>query len=83
MKITFRSPYIPKIFIWFLVAMIIINVATFAAPFALTRPTPTRRSWRDLTQVGPNAQRAAEIYEQSGAGGLTCARFSRRKSLPA
>ncbi|HSD46982.1 MAG TPA: ATP-binding protein, partial [Pyrinomonadaceae bacterium] len=68
MKIPFRSLYL-KIFIWFWVAMIIINVATFAL-FALTRPTPSRRSWRDLTQVGPNAQRAAEVYEQSGAAAL-------------
>lgn len=71
MKNPFRSLYL-KIFIWFWVAMIIINVATFAI-FALTRPTPIRRSWRDLTQVGPNAQRAAEIYEQSGAAALTSA----------
>ena len=68
MKIPFRSLYL-KIFIWFWVAMIIINVATFAL-FALTRPTPSRRSWRDLTQVGPNAQRAAEVYEQSGVAAL-------------
>jgi two-component system sensor histidine kinase CpxA len=78
MKITFRSLYL-KIFIWFWVAMIIINVATFAI-FALTRPTPIRRSWRDLTQVGPNAQRAAEIYEQSGASALTAALQSTEKS---
>ena len=71
MKFPFRSLYL-KIFIWFWLAMIIINVVLFAA-FALTRPTPTRRSWRDLTQVGPNAQKAAEIYEQSGAGALTAA----------
>jgi hypothetical protein len=71
MKIPFRSLYL-KIFIWFWLAMIIINVALFAA-LALTRPTPTRRSWRDLAQVGPNAQKAAEIYEQSGAGALTAA----------
>jgi two-component system sensor histidine kinase CpxA len=78
MKIPFRSLYL-KIFIWFWVAMIIINVATFAI-FALTRPTPIRRSWRDLTQVGPNAQRAAEIYEQSGAGALTAALQATEKS---
>jgi two-component system sensor histidine kinase CpxA len=78
MKIPFRSLYL-KIFIWFWVAMIIINVATFTI-FALTRPTPSRRSWRDLTQVGPNAQRAAEIYEQSGAGALTAALQSTEKS---
>lgn len=69
MKIRFRSLYL-KIFIWFWLAMIIINVATFAI-FALTRPTPIRRSWRDLTQVGPNAQKAAEVYEQSGAAALS------------
>ena len=78
MKNPFRSLYL-KIFIWFWVAMIIINVATFAI-FALTRPTPIRRSWRDLTQVGPNAQRAAEIYEQSGAAALTAALQSNEKS---
>ena len=71
MKITFRSLYL-KIFIWFWLAMIIINVALFTA-VALTRPTPTGRSWRDLTQVGPNAQKAAEIFEQSGATALTTA----------
>src|SRR5689334_19187619 len=78
MKFPFRSLYL-KIFIWFWVAMIIINVATFAI-FALTRPTPVRRSWRDLTQVGPNAQRAAEIYEQSGVAGLTAALQATEKS---
>jgi len=78
MKITFRSLYL-KIFIWFWLAMIIINVATFAI-FALTRPTPIRRSWRDLTQVGPNAQKAAEIYEQSGAAALTSALQATEKS---
>ncbi|HEX7333525.1 MAG TPA: ATP-binding protein [Pyrinomonadaceae bacterium] len=71
MKISFRSLYL-KIFIWFWLAMIIINVVLFAA-FALTRPTPTRRSWRDLAQTGPNATRAAEVYEQSGPGALTAA----------
>jgi two-component system, OmpR family, sensor histidine kinase CpxA len=78
MKLPFRSLYL-KIFIWFWVAMIIINVATFAL-FALTRPTPVRRSWRDLTQVGPNAQRAAEIYEQSGSAALTAALQSTEKA---
>jgi len=71
MKFPFRSLYL-KIFIWFWVAMIIINVVLFAA-FALTRPTPTRRSWRDLAQTGPNAQKATEIYEQSGASALNAA----------
>ena len=71
MKISFRSLYL-KIFLWFWVAMIIINVVLFAA-FALTRPTPTRRSWRDLAQTGQNAQRAAEVYEQSGPGALAAA----------
>ncbi|HEY2961289.1 MAG TPA: ATP-binding protein [Pyrinomonadaceae bacterium] len=71
MKISFRSLYL-KIFVWFWLAMIIINVALFAI-FALTRPTPAGRSWRDLTQVGPNAQKAAEIYEQSGPAALTAA----------
>ena len=52
--------------------MIIINVVLFAA-FALTRPTPTRRSWRDLAQTGPNAQKATEVYEQSGSQALSAA----------
>jgi two-component system sensor histidine kinase CpxA len=68
MKFPFRSLYL-KIFIWFWLAMIIINVALFAA-VAVTRPTPTGRSWRDLAQVGPNAQKAAELYEQGGAAAL-------------
>lgn len=78
MKIPFRSLYL-KIFIWFWLAMIIINVALFAI-FALTRPTPVRRSWRDLTQVGPNAQKAAEIYEQSGGAALGAALQATEKS---
>jgi signal transduction histidine kinase len=78
MKIPFRSLYL-KIFIWFWLAMIIINVAFFAL-VALTRPTPTGRSWRDLTQVGPNAQKAAEIFEQSGPGALTAALQATEKS---
>ena len=71
MKIPFRSLYL-KIFIWFWLAMIVINVAFFAA-VALTRPTPTRRSWRDLAQTGPNAQKAAEAFEQSGPAALAAA----------
>src|SRR5215208_4221128 len=71
MKFPFRSLYL-KIFIWFWLAMILINVVLFVL-FALTRPTPTRRSWRDLAQTGPNAQRAAEIYEQFGPGALSTA----------
>jgi two-component system, OmpR family, sensor histidine kinase CpxA len=78
MKIHFRSLYL-KIFVWFWLAMIIINVAFFAA-FALTRPTPSRRSWREVAQVGPNAQKAAEIYEQSGAAALTAALQTTEKS---
>ncbi len=78
MKFPFRSLYL-KIFIWFWLAMIIINVVLFAA-FALTRPTPTRRSWRDLAQTGPNAQKASEIYEQSGAGALNAALQATEKS---
>lgn len=78
MKFPFRSLYL-KIFIWFWLAMIIINVVLFAA-FALTRPTPTRRSWRDLAQTGPNSQKAAEIYEQSGQGALAAALQATEKS---
>ena len=68
MKIPFRSLYL-KIFIWFWLAMIIINVAFFAA-FALMRPTPTRRSMRDLSQVIQNAPRAVDTFEQSGPTAL-------------
>src|SRR6185436_16208940 len=78
MRFPFRSLYL-KIFIWFWLAMIIINVVLFAA-FALTRPTPTRRSWRDLAQTGPNAQRAAEVYEQSGPAALTASLQATEKS---
>lgn len=78
MKSPFRSLYI-KIFIWFWIAMIIINGAFFAV-FALTRPTPTRRSWREVAQVGPNAQKAAETFEQSGAAGLSAALQATEKS---
>jgi two-component system, OmpR family, sensor histidine kinase CpxA len=52
--------------------MILINLALFAA-VALTRPTPTGRSWRDLTQVGPNATKAAEVFEQGGPVALATA----------
>jgi len=68
MKIPFRSLYL-KIFIWFWVTTILINVALFAA-VALTRPTPTGRSWRDLAQVGPNATKATEVFEQRGPAAL-------------
>ena len=78
MKNPFRSLYL-KIFIWFWLAMIIINVVLFAA-LALTRPTPTRRSWRDLAQTGPNAQKAAETYEQSGPQALTAALLATEKA---
>jgi two-component system, OmpR family, sensor histidine kinase CpxA len=78
MKIPFRSLYL-KIFIWFWLAMIVINVAFFAA-VALTRPTPTRRSWRDLAQTGPNAQRAAEVFEQSGSPALSAALQTNEKN---
>src|ERR1051325_4409434 len=78
MRFPFRSLYL-KIFIWFWLAMILINVVLFAA-FALTRPTPTRRSWRDLAQTGPNAQKAAELYEQSGLAALSAALQATDKS---
>jgi len=71
MKIPFRSLYL-KIFIWFWVTTILINVALFYA-VALTRPTPTGRSWRDLAQVGPNAMKAAEVFEQRGPVALAAA----------
>jgi len=68
MKLPVRSLFL-KIFIWFWLAMIVINVALFAA-VALTRPTPTGRSWRDLTMVGPNAQKAGDTYDQRGSAAL-------------
>jgi len=68
MNLPIRSLFV-KIFVWFWLAMIIINVVLFAA-VAITRPTPTGRSWRDLTNVSSNAQRAGEIYEQGGAAAL-------------
>jgi len=71
MKNPFRSLYL-KIFIWFWVAMILINVTLFAA-VAITRPTPTGRSWRDVAQVGASAQKAAELYEQGGSSLLATA----------
>ena len=68
MNLPIRSLFL-KIFLWFWLAMIIANVALFAA-VAITRPTPTGRSWRDLTNITPNAQRAAEIYDTEGSGAL-------------
>jgi two-component system sensor histidine kinase CpxA len=68
MNLPIRSLFL-KIFLWFWLAMIIANVALFAA-VAITRPTPTGRSWRDLTNVTPNAQRAGEIYDQEGSAAL-------------
>lgn len=68
MNLPIRSLFV-KIFLWFWLAMIIANVALFAL-FVITRPTPTGRSWRDLTNVTPNAQRAAEIYDQEGSAAL-------------
>jgi len=68
MKLPVRSLFL-KIFIWFWLAMILVNVALFAA-VAITRPTPTGRSWRDLTMVGPNAQKAGDIYDQGGRATL-------------
>ncbi len=78
MKISFRSLYL-KIFIWFWIAMIIINGAFFAA-FALTRPTPARRGLRDIAQVLPNAQKAAETFENSGPDALAAALQAHEKS---
>jgi two-component system sensor histidine kinase CpxA len=68
MKLPEHSLFL-KIFIWFWLAMILINVALFAA-VAITRPTPTGRSWRDLTMVGPNAQKARDTYDQGGSAAL-------------
>ena len=78
MKNPFRSLYL-KIFIWFWVAMILINVLLFAA-VAITRPTPTGRSWRDLAQVGPNAIKATEVFEQGGPAALTATLLETEKS---
>src|SRR5215470_18085641 len=78
MRFPFRSLYL-KIFIWFWLAMILINTVLFAA-VALTRPTPTGRSWRDLAQVGPNAQKAADAFEQGGTAALAAALQETEKS---
>jgi len=78
MKIPFRSLYL-KIFIWFWVTTILINVVLFAL-VALTRPTPTGRSWRDLAQVGPNALKAAEVFEQRGPAALAATLQETEKS---
>ncbi len=69
MKLPVRSLFL-KIFIWFWLAMILVNVALFAA-VAITRPTPTGRSWRDLTLVGPYAQKASDVYDQGGSAALS------------
>jgi two-component system sensor histidine kinase CpxA len=58
-----------KIFVWFFLAMILVNVAWFVS-VAFTRPTPTGRPWRDLTLVGSYAQKASEVYEQGGKTAL-------------
>lgn len=68
MNLPIRSLFL-KIFLWFWLAMIIVNGLLFAA-FAITRPTFTGRSWRDLMNVTPNAQRAAEIYDTEGSAAL-------------
>ena len=68
MNLPIRSLFV-KIFLWFWLAMIIANVALFVA-VAITRPTPTGRSWRDLANVTPNAQRAGEIYDGEGSAAL-------------
>ena len=68
MNLPIRSLFV-KIFLWFWLAMIIANVGLFAA-VAITRPTPTGRSWRDLANVTPNAQRAGEIYDSEGSAAL-------------
>src|SRR6266508_5378591 len=58
-----------KIFIWFWLAMILVNVALFVS-VALTRPSPTGRPWRDLTMVGNYAQKAGEVFDQGGREAL-------------
>src|SRR6266542_5359460 len=58
-----------KIFIWFWLAMILVNVALFVS-VALTRPSPTGRPWRDLTMVGTYAQKAGEVYDEGGRNAL-------------
>src|SRR4029434_1068141 len=68
MNLPIRSLFL-KIFLWFWLAMIIANVALFAA-VAITRPTPTGRSWRDLANVTSNAQSAGDIYDAEGSAAL-------------
>src|SRR5262249_1770997 len=40
----------------------------------------TGRSWRDLAQVGPNAQKAADAFEQGGTAALAAALQETEKS---
>jgi signal transduction histidine kinase len=58
-----------KIFIWFWLGMILVNVALFLS-VAATRPAQTNRPWRDLSLVGSSAQKAAETYDREGQAAL-------------
>jgi signal transduction histidine kinase len=59
-----------KIFIWFWLTMILINVALFVS-VAITRPLPTGHPWRDLTMVGTYAQKAGEVFDEGGRSALS------------
>jgi len=63
-----RSLFV-KIFVWFWLGMLVVNVALFFA-FALIRPTPSNRPWRDLSLMGSSAQKAAETYDREGQPAL-------------
>jgi two-component system sensor histidine kinase CpxA len=58
-----------KIFGWFWLAMLVVTVALFFA-FALIRPAPSTRAWRDFPLLGQTAQKAAETYDREGQQGL-------------
>jgi two-component system sensor histidine kinase CpxA len=59
-----------KIFLWFWLALILAVVALFLS-VAATRPERSNRPWRDLSQNGSTAQKAAETYDREGQGALT------------
>jgi hypothetical protein len=63
-----RSLFV-KIFGWFWLGMLVVNVALFFA-FTLIRPTPSNRAWRDFPLLGSTAQKAAETYDREGQQAL-------------
>ncbi len=70
--ITFMRSLFLKIFLWFWLAMVLVNVATFFA-LELTGPKPFGAPLRDPrdTLLAGFALSAAETYERDGIAGLT------------